>query len=122
MCSQRRVRLASLSVASENDADTSGRLRDLALSSELTRLTEIALRVLGALKSFEQMAGPVNTKLNFKEQVAEFERRLIRSALIKTGGNQRRAAQALGIKASTLNIKIKRYGIELVGSTEEGDV
>jgi len=84
MCSQRRLRLASLSVTSESDADTSERLRDLAFSGDLTRLTEIALKVLSGLRSFEQIANLRNTKLDFKEQVAEFESRLIRSVLIKT--------------------------------------
>ena len=84
MCSQRRLRLASLSVTSESDADTSERLRDLAFSGDLTRLTEIALKVLSGLRSFEEIANLRNTKLDFKEQVAEFESRLIRSVLIKT--------------------------------------
>jgi DNA-binding NtrC family response regulator len=103
----------------KTDPDVSEPLPDPALSSDLARLREIALSVLRALKSFEQMAKPINTKLTLKEQVAEFESRLIRSALMKTGGNQRRAAQLLGIKATALNTKIKRYGIDLVGHVEE---
>ena len=104
---------------SENQADISELLRDLAFNSELTCLREIELVVRRGLKSFGQMVNQDNGKLKFKDQVAEFEIFLIRKALIKTGGNQRRAARALGIKASTLNAKIKRHGIDLVSIAEE---
>ena len=49
--------------------------------------------------------------ISLQEEVRRFEYALIRCALIRTGGNQRRAARLLGIKATTLNSKIKRYGI-----------
>jgi DNA-binding NtrC family response regulator len=78
--------------------------------------------VLNGLKSFEQTADQGHTKLNFKEQVSEFERSLIRSALIRAGGNQRRAALALGVKISTLNAKIKRHGIEVNSLREAPEV
>jgi DNA-binding protein Fis len=39
---------------------------------------------------------------------------LIKTALLKTGGNQRRAASLLGIKVTTLHNKIKTYGIDFV--------
>ncbi len=42
---------------------------------------------------------------------------LIRNALQRTRGNQRRAAKLLGVKVTTLNCKIKRFGIELPGLT-----
>jgi len=51
------------------------------------------------------------TDLNLQAQVRRFEAQLIRSALIRTGGRQRRAARLLGTKATTLNAKIRRYGI-----------
>ncbi len=46
-----------------------------------------------------------------EEKVRDFEVKLIRAALIKTAGNQRRAAQLLGVKPTTLNNKIKAYNI-----------
>ncbi len=46
-------------------------------------------------------------------EVRRFEAELIRSALIRTGGRQRRAARLLGMKVTTLNTKIKRYKINL---------
>jgi DNA-binding NtrC family response regulator len=43
--------------------------------------------------------------------VRRFECDLIRWALARTNGHQRRAARLLNIKVTTLNAKIKRYGI-----------
>jgi DNA-binding NtrC family response regulator len=54
--------------------------------------------------------------LNLSEQVQRFEAELIRSALIKTGGRQRRAARLLGVKVTTLHTKIKRYHIDTEGA------
>jgi transcriptional regulator with GAF, ATPase, and Fis domain len=47
----------------------------------------------------------------FDEEVQRFECELIRCALMKTGGIQRKAAALLNIKVTTLNAKIKRFGI-----------
>jgi DNA-binding NtrC family response regulator len=46
-----------------------------------------------------------------KERVAAYERRLIQEALWFAGGNQRRAAQALGCLPTTLNEKMRRLGL-----------
>jgi DNA-binding NtrC family response regulator len=48
---------------------------------------------------------------DLKSLVAEFERRLILSALDRCGGHQRRAAAALGLLPSTLNEKMRRLGL-----------
>ena len=48
----------------------------------------------------------------FYLEVERFETRLIKLALDHTRGNQSRAAKLLGIKPTTLNSKIKLYGIE----------
>jgi DNA-binding NtrC family response regulator len=53
------------------------------------------------------------TKLSFDEAVRNFEKELIRSALIRCSGNQTRAANLLGLKLSTLNTKMKRLNIKL---------
>lgn len=57
-----------------------------------------------------------SANLNLEEQVRHFEIELIVTALIKAGGNQKRASKLLGIKATTLNAKIKRFKIP-VGQT-----
>jgi DNA-binding NtrC family response regulator len=48
---------------------------------------------------------------SLRELVREYERSLIRAALALTGGNQRRAAQALGVLPTTLHEKLKRLGL-----------
>jgi transcriptional regulator with GAF, ATPase, and Fis domain len=45
-------------------------------------------------------------------EVEHFEIELIRNALIQSRGHQLNAAKFLGIKMSTLSMKIKRYGID----------
>lgn len=49
--------------------------------------------------------------IRLNEEVARFEIYLITLALVQTGGNQRRAAQLLGVRETTLNSKVKRYCI-----------
>ena len=49
--------------------------------------------------------------ISFKDVVGDFERRLIESTLEAAGGVQKRAAELLHIKPTTLNEMIKRYDI-----------
>lgn len=49
--------------------------------------------------------------ISFKEVITDFEKRLITSTLEAAGGVQKRAAQLLRIKPTTLNEMIKRYDI-----------
>ena len=48
---------------------------------------------------------------DLNNRVREFEIKLIRAALLRSGGNQRRAASILGLKTTTLHNKIKSYGL-----------
>ncbi|MBC7350365.1 MAG: sigma-54-dependent Fis family transcriptional regulator [Candidatus Aminicenantes bacterium] len=50
--------------------------------------------------------------LDFKEKTAEFQKKLILTALEKSGGVQKKAAQLLGLKPTTLNEMIKRLKIK----------
>ena len=49
--------------------------------------------------------------ISFKDVIGDFERRLIESTLEAAGGVQKRAAELLNIKPTTLNEMIKRYEI-----------
>ncbi len=49
--------------------------------------------------------------MGFYDAVARYERQLIEAALRRAGGVQKVAAEALGLKPTTLNEKIKRLGI-----------
>ncbi|HAK55780.1 MAG: sigma-54 dependent transcriptional regulator [Vicinamibacterales bacterium] len=50
--------------------------------------------------------------ISFKEVIANSERQLIESALHEAGGVQKRAAELLRVKPTTLNEMIKRYAIQ----------
>ena len=54
---------------------------------------------------------PLPPGMSFHEAVEEYERRLIRWALGECGGIQRRAAERLGMRPTTLNERMKRLGI-----------
>jgi Bacterial regulatory protein, Fis family len=49
--------------------------------------------------------------ISFKDVITDFEKKLIESTLEAAGGVQKRAAELLHIKPTTLNEMIKRYEI-----------
>ena len=80
--------------------------------ARLASLKVLAMTLLSQVESLEkQMAAGTVPELNLQNEVHRFEEEIIRSALRKTGGRQRRAARLLGVKVTTLNTKIKRYNI-----------
>ncbi|MEK7722986.1 MAG: helix-turn-helix domain-containing protein [Acidobacteriota bacterium] len=85
-------------------------------------LSESLLREVEALKNNTKSEAEITDdvkagKINLEEEVKNYEVELIRCALIRTGGKQRRAARLLNVKISTLNAKIKRYNIDWYGIT-----
>jgi len=50
-------------------------------------------------------------RMTLRNLMDAYERRLIEEALRATGGNQRRAAQGLGVLPTTLHEKMKRLGL-----------
>jgi DNA-binding NtrC family response regulator len=52
--------------------------------------------------------------INFYDAVERYEIELIRSALNQCGGNQAQAAKLLHLKSTTLNAKMKHYGLNPV--------
>jgi DNA-binding NtrC family response regulator len=51
----------------------------------------------------------VSAGVFFQDAVSEFEKRYIRKVLEASGGNQSRAANALGIHRNTLGRKLEQY-------------
>ncbi|MBI3933496.1 MAG: helix-turn-helix domain-containing protein [Acidobacteria bacterium] len=51
----------------------------------------------------------VNAGVFFQDAVSEFEKKYIRKVLEVSGGNQSRAAKALGIHRNTLGRKMEEY-------------
>lgn len=77
----------------------------------LNSLREAALTVLREVDSLKSRLPSPPQKFDLQEEVQRYEIELIKSALQRTRGNQRRAAKLLGVKVTTLNCKIKRFGI-----------
>ena len=88
---------------------------DSSFNYNLISLREAALTVLREVDSLTSRETNGNGKQEFalQEEVQRYESELIRNALQRTRGNQRRAAQLLGVKVTTLNCKIKRFGISI---------
>jgi DNA-binding NtrC family response regulator len=57
-----------------------------------------------------------HTAIDFYDEVERYEIELIRSALNQCEGNQSRAAKLLHLKSTTLNAKMKHYGLNHVRS------
>ena len=79
-------------------------------SIQLEALKELTLALLKEVEALEH-AQPANGKqqISLPTEVRRFESEMIRWALARTGGHQRRAARLLGLKVTTLHAKIKRY-------------
>lgn len=85
---------------------------DSTVDARLNTLRETVLQLLDEVESLA-ISRPVDIKrgARFSDEVRQFEVSLIRTALGRTSGSQTRAARLLGLKPTTLNAKIKRYGI-----------
>ena len=89
--------------------------------AESIRLKLLKVLTLTLLRELEGVGGETarSEKFDLQTEVQHFEAELIRSALIMTGGRQRRAAKLLGMKVTTLHSKIRRYGLH---DTASGDI
>jgi DNA-binding NtrC family response regulator len=77
-----------------------------------TRLEALKVLSHSILSEIEALKRDKNrgalVKIDLAGEVQNYEASLIRCALMRTGGNQRRAVRLLNIKVTTLNAKIKR--------------
>ena len=89
---------------------------DAAVNNRIDCLKVLALTLLRQIESLENTTGS-GSDFDLGMETRRFESEIIRSALIKTGGRQRQAARLLGMKATTFNTKIRRYGIKLNENT-----
>lgn len=79
------------------------------------RLKELILALTLVMEAAEQsLLSEFKLGTDFYDNVSRFEILMIKRALNQAEGNQRKAAQLLGIKATTLNSKVKRYGVKAV--------
>ena len=88
--------------------------------SRLEALKVLSYSILSEVESLKREKSRYSlVKIDLATEVQNYEASLIRCALMRTGGNQRRAARLLGIKITTLNAKIKRYQITPSGLASE---
>ena len=91
--------------------------------NRVQRLAELALTLLreaetlASDKAFTEESNRLQTMdlaegIDFYNEVTRFEINLIKLALERSGRNQAAAARLLHIKPTTLNFKIKMYGIQ----------
>jgi DNA-binding NtrC family response regulator len=104
-----RPLLLRASANAAGDADASG-TASLALECRLRALRMLVVTLLRQLESMESHSAEAND-LQVDSLVDEFEAQLIQSALVLTSGHQRRAARILGLKANTLNNKMRRHDL-----------
>jgi transcriptional regulator with GAF, ATPase, and Fis domain len=82
-----------------------------AWNNRFEALKVLTLSLLNQIEALDQESDNP-TALSFSDHVRQFESELIRAALIQTSGGQRSAARLLGMDATTLHRKIKRYGLD----------
>jgi DNA-binding NtrC family response regulator len=79
----------------------------------LEELTLTLLKEIALLKDVQKLQAQVEEPaLSLPDEVRRFEIEIIRRTLLRTGGHQARAAHLLGVNATTLNSKLKRYHID----------
>jgi len=84
----------------------------LGTECRIKALRMLATNLLQQMEALESSRSETRATVNAHSLVDEFEAQLIRSALLLTGGHQRRAATILGLKPNTLNNKMRRYELQ----------
>ncbi|HXD29590.1 MAG TPA: helix-turn-helix domain-containing protein [Pyrinomonadaceae bacterium] len=97
-----------------SDGSGNGRVHRLVdLASSLMREAQVLARDKAFVNESADLRNMDLSKgIDFYHEVQRFETALIKLALEEAKGNQARAARLLGLRATTLNSKIKQFGIE----------
>jgi transcriptional regulator with GAF, ATPase, and Fis domain len=95
--------------------NSSPQMPDL-LGNRVEALRALATLMIREVESIEKVVPSSDENFDDKDfclqdEIQRYEADLIRSALVKAQGRQRRAARILGVKVTTLNAKIKKYDI-----------
>ncbi len=103
-----KIDLQSYSSDSEFDSQNQN-----ALGAKIAGLKQNAFTLLQEIKQLGSLSFiDICQGINLYDEVRRFEIKLILRALEETDGNQVRAARLLCMKVTTLNAKLKRYGID----------
>jgi DNA-binding NtrC family response regulator len=111
------VKLLKYSPIASNDSDSQSENR-------IQQLIQLARALTSEIESLRTELSTVQPKqidfakdgINFYQEIERYEIDLIESALHLCDGNQAQAARLLQIKPTTLNAKIKHYGLNPVRS------
>ncbi len=107
-----RVNLERAPTTAAEHEEANGQTEEAGAGKEFVELKELASMLLHKVETLEgERSAAAQNQISLYDEVRRFETDLIRRALIRAGGNQRRAARLLGVKVTTLNTKIKRYKI-----------
>ena len=89
------------------------KLKKVTVEETITSLRENAFALIKEIRELGSLAfADVSQGIDLPKEVRRLEIRLIKRALEATSGNQVNAARLLGLKVTTLNAKIKRYGLD----------
>ena len=87
------------------------------VEEKITSLRENAFALIKEIREFGSVSfSDVSQGIDMAEEIRRLEIRLIERALQETNGHQVNAARLLGLKVTTLNAKIKRFGLDSNGS------
>ncbi len=104
---------------SNNFSNSEGILKQNQLET-LKSLSMLLVREISSLeKTEESLVNEIESEkpICLLEETERFEAHMIRCALIRSMGRQTKAAKLLGLKVTTLNMKIKRYRIDFTESS-----
>lgn len=101
----RKQRKAPASSDPMNDGYTTLKELSSALSKTIDAVSTFELAKAGQMPNLTR-------GIDFYAEVERFEMTLIKYALIKAKGSQKRAARLLGLKPTTLSSKIKSYHLD----------
>ena len=97
----------------ENKQQLIGFVQDRSKDLYIDDLRHLLAETLSTLEDISDERNQIEfgEGFNLLEEVKQYEADIIRYALRLTKGNQKAASKILGINYTTLNIKVKRYGL-----------
>lgn len=105
-------------------ANIFGSSEEMLVRNQLEVLKSLSLLLVREINSLEEMQATLEQKIEARapvsllEELQHFEIKMIRCALLRSMGRQTEAARLLGLKTTTLNMKIRRYKIDFKDSAE----
>lgn len=96
-----------------------GSSEEILKRNQFEALKSLSLLLVREINSMDEAQATLEAEIESEkpirllEELQRFEAKMIRCALIRSMGKQTRAAKLLGLKETTLNMKIKRYRIDL---------